>query len=67
MGKQVRQPKPRKNRAYRRRGKRAWYAAMEATKEYLRKMMSEPSITRSMFSITQVTEVDVQYPGSYVR
>ena len=67
MGKQVRQPKPRKNRAYRRRGKRAWYARMEAIKRYLRNRLSEPSIVRSMFSITQVTEVDCQHPGSYVR
>jgi hypothetical protein len=54
----MRKPKPRKNRAYRRRGKRAWYAAMKATGEYLHRKMREPSITRSMFSITQVTEVE---------
>lgn len=61
----MKQPKPRNNRAHRRRSMRVWHTVMEANKGYLRRAVSEPSIIRSMFSITQVTEVDAQFPGSY--
>lgn len=56
----MKKPKPRKNRAYRR---NAYFAAL--FKGVLRKTLSEPSIVRRMLSITQVTEVDAKFPGSY--